>query len=294
MKTTPPTTTPLTPGPLRRRPPVALTVAGTDSGGGAGVAADLRTFAACGVWGTMAVTAVTAQSSLGVARVGPLAPELVRAQIESVAGDMGVDALKTGMLGTGEVAHAVAEAVRDLALAPLVVDPVVESSSGHRLLDNDGLAVLRRELLPLAAVVTPNLAEAALLAGVDPPGVERDGATARQTVEALARAVLSLGPGAVLVTGGHLVEPGGAEGSPDSPDCLVVRGEEPLWIEGERIATSDTHGTGCVLSAALTARLALGDDLPDAARAAKAVVSRALRCAVALGAGPGSVDPLGL
>jgi hydroxymethylpyrimidine/phosphomethylpyrimidine kinase len=249
------------------------------------VAADLRTFAACGVWGTMAVTAVTAQNSWGVARVGQLDPELVRAQIESVAGDIGVDAVKTGMLGTGGVAHAVAAAVRDLALAPLVVDPVVESSSGHRLLDDDGLAVLRRELLALAAVVTPNLAEAALLAGVDPAEVEGDDATARERVEALARAVLSLGPGAVLVTGGHLLEPG-------SPDCLVVRGEEPLWIEGERIPTSDTHGTGCVLSAALTARLALGDDLPDAASKAKAVVSRALRGAVALGSGPGSVDPL--
>jgi len=273
----------------RRRPAVALTVAGTDSGGGAGVAADLRTFAACRVWGTVAVTAVTAQNSLGVQRVEHLAPEVVRAQIDSVVDDIGVDAVKTGMLGTAGVVHAVAEVLRNRAVAPLVVDPVVESSSGHRLLDPEGLAVLRQELLPLATVVTPNLAEAALLAGWEPVGTEgpRGAGVAggRERIEALARAVLALGPGAVLLTGGHLAEAG-------SPDCLVARGEETRWLEGERVPTADTHGTGCVLSAALTARLAVGDALPEACRAAKAVVGRALRASVALGSGPGSVDPL--
>ena len=270
------------------RPPVALTVAGTDSGGGAGVAADLRTFAACGVWGTVAVTAVTAQNSRGVQEVQLLPPEVVRAQVESVVSDIGVDAAKTGMLGTAAVVHAVAGVLKDLAVAPLVVDPIIASSSGHRLLEPDGVAALRDELLPLAAVVTPNLDEAALLAGgrADGGGGVRD----RAGLEALARAVLALGPGAVLLTGGHLADHGVTDGS---PDCLVVRGEGARWLEGERVPTADTHGTGCVLSAALTARLALGDSLPDACSAAKGLVTRALKAAVALGGGPGAVDPRG-
>jgi hydroxymethylpyrimidine/phosphomethylpyrimidine kinase len=262
---------------------VVLTVAGTDSGGGAGVAADLRTFAALGVWGTAAVTAVTAQNSLGVQRVQHLPPEMVRAQVESVVGDMGVDAAKTGMLGTSAVVHAVAEVLKERAVAPLVVDPVVVASSGHVLLHSEGVDVLRRELLPLATVVTPNLAEAALLTGVE-AGRTWD----RAGLEELARAVLALGPGAVLLTGGHLAD---ASETAGSPDCLVIGGEGVLWLEGERIAAAGTHGTGCVLSAALTARLALGDSLFEACRAAKAVVTRALRAAVVLGAGPGAVYP---
>ncbi|HMC52297.1 MAG TPA: bifunctional hydroxymethylpyrimidine kinase/phosphomethylpyrimidine kinase [Acidimicrobiales bacterium] len=278
----------------RPRPRVVLTVAGTDSSGGAGVAADLRTFAACGVWGTVAVTAVTAQSSLGVQRVQNLDPDIVRAQVESVAGDIGVDAVKTGMLGTAAVAHAVAESLRELAVAPVVVDPVVLATSGDRLLDPDAVAVLREELLPQAAVVTPNLAEALLLAGVDAreAGRLRD----RAGIAALARAVLDLGPGAVLLTGGHLGDGDDGGGVGDdwgdgSPDCLVARDREVEWLEGERVDTAATHGTGCVLSAALAARLALGDTLPRACRAAKDLVSRALRGAVTLGSGPGSVDP---
>jgi len=268
----------------RPRPRVVLTVAGTDSSGGAGVAADLRTFAACGVWGTVAVTAVTAQSSLGVQRVQNLDPDIVRAQVESVAGDIGVDAVKTGMLGTAAVVHAVAESLRELAVAPVVVDPVVLATSGDRLLDPDAVAVLREELLPQAAVVTPNLAEALLLAGVDAreAGRLRD----RAGIAALARAVLDLGPGAVLLTGGHL-----GDGGDGSPDCLVARDREVEWLEGERVDTAATHGTGCVLSAALAARLALGDTLPRACRAAKDLVARALRGGVTLGSGPGSVDP---
>jgi len=266
----------------------ALTIAGSDSGGGAGVQADLKTFGALGVYGTTAITAVTVQNTKGVWGYEELSPQIVGDQIRAVATDIGVDAAKTGMLGTAAVVHAVAGVLKDLAVAPLVVDPIIASSSGHRLLEPDGVAALRDELLPLAAVVTPNLDEAALLAGgrADGGGGVRD----RAGLEALARAVLALGPGAVLLTGGHLADHGVTDGS---PDCLVVRGEGARWLEGERVPTADTDGTGCVLSAALTARLALGDSLPDACSAAKGLVTRALKAAVALGGGPGAVDPRG-
>lgn len=257
--------------------PVALTIAGTDSGGGAGVAADLKTFEAHGVWGTVTVTAVTAQNTLGVHATEALSPELVRVQIGSVASDLGVDAAKTGMLATAEVAEAVAEAVGDFDVAPLVVDPVLVSSRGDRLLSDRGLAVLRDRLLPLAAVVTPNLAEAVALTGkevADRPGMAD-----------AARALIDLGAAVVLVTGGHLADRG------SSPDCLLVAGDEPIWLESPRRAERHTHGTGCVLSAAICAELARGMDAPDACVAAKHFVERAIAAGVDLGNGPGAVDP---
>ena len=259
-------------------PVTALTVAGSDSGGGAGIQADLRTFAAHGVWGLSAVTAVTAQNTLGVQAVELVDPGLVRAQISSVAGDIGVGATKTGMLGAAAVVAAVATAVAEFGLRPLVVDPVTVSSGGTRLLDAAGVLALRHELLPRADLVTPNLAEAAALAGM--AGPIRD----RAEMEAAATALLGLGAGAVLVTGGHL-------SGPDAPDLLVVRGHHPVWLEGARLEARHTHGTGCVLSAAIAARLARGEPLSEAVAGAKEFVRRAIVAGVGLGGGVGPVGP---
>jgi hydroxymethylpyrimidine kinase/phosphomethylpyrimidine kinase len=240
------------------------------------VAADLKTFEAHGLWGTVAVTAVTAQNTLGVQAREVVTPELVRAQIASVVSDLGVRAAKTGMLGTVEVVEAVAMTVAQLGVAPLVVDPVLAASAGGRLLSPDAVLTLAELLLPLATVVTPNLAEAAALTGrevADAAGMER-----------AARALVDLGAGAALVTGGHL-------GGDQSPDCLVVEGGEPEWLEGPRLEAPHGHGSGCVLSAALCAELARGMEVGDACVAAKRFVERALAAGVALGSGPGPVDP---
>jgi hydroxymethylpyrimidine/phosphomethylpyrimidine kinase len=258
------------------RRPVALTIAGTDSGGGAGVAADLKTFEAHGVWGTAAVTAVTAQNTLGVQAFESVAPELVRAQIESVAADIGVDAAKTGMLASLPLVEAVAAAVRDLGVHPLVVDPVMVSKHGSRLLEEEANATLFAALLPLATVVTPNLDEASVLAGFP--------VTDRETMEEAGRVLAAAGPPVVLVKGGHVAD----EGS--SPDLLVVEGEL-RWLEGPRLDARHTHGTGCTLSAAICAELARGMEAPDACVAAKRFVERAIAAGVDLGAGVGPVDP---
>lgn len=256
--------------------PVAMTIAGTDSGGGAGVAADLKTFEAHRVWGTMAVVAVTAQNTLGVEAFATLPPELVRQQILAVAGDIGVDAAKTGMLARAELVSAVAGAVSDAGIRRLVVDPVFVSKHGDTLLADDAVEALRRELLPLAAVVTPNLAEAGRLVG----GSVADRAS---MVEA-GRTLVAAGARVALVKGGHL------DGD-QSPDCLVAAGADPVWLEGERIAGRHTHGTGCVLAAAITAELARGMDPADACVAAKRFVERAIAAGAPLGAGVGPVDP---
>lgn len=262
--------------------PVALTIAGTDSGGGAGIAADLKTFAAHGVWGTCAVAAVTAQNTVRVGEIQTIAPPVVAAQIAAVVTDIGVSATKTGMLGEAGVVTAVAAAVEEWDLHPLVVDPVAVSTSGAELATPSGIAAMRDRLVPLADLVTPNLTEAAALAHwPEPP-------TSREEVERLAFAVLELGPAAVLVTGGHL--PG-----PEASDLLVTRdgGSQRLWFQGPRLESGDTHGTGCVLSAAITARLARGDDLIQAIEGAKDFVTAAIAAGVRLGAGPGAVNPSG-
>ncbi len=258
------------------RPPVALTVAGSDSGGGAGIEADLKTFEAHGVWGTAAVVAVTAQNTLGVQAFETVSADLVRAQIHSVASDIGIDAAKTGMLASAELVTAVAEALAAAGRPPLVVDPVFVSKHGDTLLADDAVGALREHLLPLATVVTPNLPEAARLAGVERIG-DREG------MVRAAEAIAVHGPGTVVVKGGHL--PGGA-----SPD-LVLSGGRVEWLEGERIAGRHTHGTGCVLSAAIAAELARGMDPPDACVAAKRFVERAIAAGVELGAGVGPVNP---
>lgn len=259
--------------------PVALSIAGVDSGGGAGVTADLKAFEAHGVWGVCAVTAVTAQNTVGVQGVWGLPADAVRAQIESVAADFSVDAAKTGMLGSGAVASAVAAAVRELGLGPLVVDPVLASSAGGVALADSALVdVLRAEVLPLATVVTPNVAEAAALVGFP---VED-----RVAMAAAASALVELGARVAMVTGGHLGD------ASVSADVVVARGASgPVWLEGRRLDSPTTHGTGCVLSAALAAELARGMDPADACVAAKRFVERAMAAGLALGRGAGPVNP---
>lgn len=246
-----------------------LAVGGSDSGGGAGLQADLRTLAACGVHGTSVVTAVTAQDSTAVHGTWELPTEAVVAQLRAVLTDLRPDVVKTGMLANERAVMAVAELTVDL---PLVVDPVGTSSTGQRLLSSRGLDALREHLLPLATVVTPNLAEVQALTGV----VVRDA----DDLLTGARAVRELGPRWVLVTGGHL---------PGSPDDLLWDGHDAHWLRGTRVAGRHDHGTGCTLASALAARMALGDDVPTAARAAKAFVAGALARGYAMGVGPGPV-----
>jgi hydroxymethylpyrimidine/phosphomethylpyrimidine kinase len=249
-----------------------LTIAGSDSGGGAGIQADLKTMLACGVHGMSVVTAVTAQSSLAVDGVWDLPVEAVRAQLSAVLDDIGVDAVKTGMLSSTATVSVVADRLRRVA-APLVVDPVGVSSSGTSLLADDAVDALRTELLPLATVVTPNLAEVEQLTGV----VVRSA----DDLRAAADAVLQLGPTWVLVKGGHL--------DGDAVDLLTDGAAEHLFT-AERIANPHRHGTGCTLASAMASRLALGDDVPAAAAYAKDYVTGAIRCGFALGGGTGPVD----
>lgn len=256
------------------RPPVAMTIAGTDSGGGAGVTADLKTFEAHGVWGTCAVVAVTAQNTLGVQAFETCSPDLVTAQIRSVARDIGIDAAKTGMLAAAELVTAVAEAWADVR-RPLVVDPVFVSKHGDTLLAGEAVDALLHRLLPRATVVTPNLPEAAALTGIE----IRD----RADMEEAARRLGATGVGTVVVKGGHL-------SGDESPD-LVWSGGEQRWLEAARIEGRHTHGTGCTLSAAITAELARGMDAADACIAAKRFVERAIAAGVDLGGGVGPVNP---
>jgi hydroxymethylpyrimidine/phosphomethylpyrimidine kinase len=249
-----------------------LTVAGSDSGGGAGVQADLKTMLALGVHGMSVVTAVTAQNSVGVQGAWDLPVEAVVAQLDSVLGDIGVDALKTGMLSSPELVQAVADRLRD-ETAPLVVDPVGVSKHGDPLLREDAVAVLREALVPLATVVTPNLPEVEQLTGVrveDEAGLRRG-----------AEAVLALGPHWVLVKGGHLTG--------EAVD-LLTDGDAVHELRAPRLDNRHTHGTGCTLASAIASRLALGDDVPTAVAAAKDYVTGALGAGFALGAGIGPVD----
>jgi hydroxymethylpyrimidine/phosphomethylpyrimidine kinase len=218
---------------------------------------------------------VIAQNTLGVQAFETLTPELVRAQIGSVAADIGVDAAKTGMLASADLVDAVATAVHDLGIGPLVVDPVSVSKHGDRLLADDALAALRERLLPLATVLTPNLPEASALVGAH--------ISDRRAMEDAARSLAALGPHVVMVKGGHLRE----DGSPD----LVYADGASRWLEAPRVPGRHTHGTGCVLSAAITAELAKGMEAVDACVAAKHFVERAIVAGVELGGGVGPVNP---
>ena len=255
--------------------PVCLSIAGSDSGGGAGIQADLKAFARAGVHGTTAITAITAQNTVGVMGVEAISPAMIVAQVRAVVEDIGVDAVKVGMLGSVASAVAVSEALDLLpAGTPVVVDPVMVAESGARLLDRDAQAALVDLIVARATVVTPNLPEARVLAGDE----ALDG-------EALARAVRALGPEGVVITGGH------REQAVD----VLFDGEHVVEIAGERYPDGASHGSGCTHSATLAARLALGDDLPAAAREAKRVASEAVRDGLRdIGRGAGPVDVLGI
>ena len=257
--------------------PRALTIAGSDSGGGAGIQADLKTFSALGVYGMTAITAITVQNTRGVYGYEALAPQLVEEQMRAVTTDIGVDAAKTGMLANGGIVRAVAAAVEELEIPNLVVDPVFVSKHDHLLLAEDAVDEIRSRILPLAALVTPNLPEASGLAGLQ---VE-----AKDDMRRAADAILALGAGGVLVKGGHL------EASAEAAD-LFVSGRVEEWLVTDRIDTPNTHGTGCTLSAAIAAYLAMGWDLLEAVRAAKAFVTEAIRHALEIGEGIGPVDQL--
>ncbi len=264
-------------------PPRAMTIAGTDSGGGAGIAADLRTFAACGVHGCLAVCAVTVQNSVGVSWVHPIPPETVAAQIASVAGDIGLDAAKTGMLATAEIIEAVAQACDENGIGvgqrtPLVVDPVAASMHGDQLLADSALEKFRTVLFPRATVVAPNLDEVRLLVGIDVHD--------RTAQYEAAKVLHGLGPRYVLVKGGHLRE--------DTGGCvdLLYDGHTVTELPGPRFDTGNTHGGGDSMAAALTSGLARGMAPPDAVAFAKHYIVEAVRHSYPLGAGHGPVSSL--
>lgn len=259
-----------------RRIPVVLSIAGSDSGGGAGIQADLKAFARCGVHGTTAITAITAQNTVGVDAVEAVPPEMIGAQVRAVARDLGVDAVKIGMVGGVAAIAAVAAALDELpAGTPVVLDPVMLAESGARLLPAEAEAALREALLPRATVVTPNVPEARVLA--------RAGADA--TPEELARAIRALGPAAVIVTGGHR----------DDAVDLLFDGERLIELPGERHPDGAAHGSGCTHSSVLAAELALGRTLPEAAASARSIASEAVRDGLRqLGHGAGPVNVLGV
>ena len=250
-----------------------LTVAGSDSGGGAGIQADLKTMLAHGVHGMSVLAAVTAQNSVGVQGYWELPVEAVRAQLDSVLGDIGADAVKTGMLASTALVTVVAEVLATVAV-PVVVDPVGVSKHGDALLAPDAVAAVRDRLLPVATLVTPNLYEVGQLTGVKVAG-EGD-------LRRAAEAVLALGPRAVLVKGGHLEH--------DAVDLLLTADGTERTYRAPRLDNRHTHGTGCTLASAIASRLALGDDLPAAVEAAKAYVTGAIAAGFPLGAGIGPVD----
>jgi hydroxymethylpyrimidine/phosphomethylpyrimidine kinase len=256
----------------------ALTIAGSDPSGGAGIQADLKTFAALGVYGTSAITALTVQNTRGVTRVEPVAAELVAAQIDAIVADLGADAVKLGMLANAAIVLAVADAIARHALERVVADPVMAATGGHILLDAQGRVAFRERLMPLAAVVTPNALEAEALTGI----AVRTPADQR----AAARRLVDLGARAAIVKGGHVAGPPDGPGSGAALDILFD-GRTFTELSAVRIDSRHTHGTGCAFSAALAARLALGDDLVTAAKSAKAYVTGAIAHAPGLGHGRG-------
>lgn len=253
--------------------PKALTIAGSDSGAGAGIQADLKTFCALDVYGTTAITAITAQNTLGVSRVIALPPEMVAAQIDAIVADIGTDAAKTGMLYSAEIIEAVAERVTLHRLEKLVVDPVMVAKGGQPLLQEDAVQALKSKLLPLALIVTPNIPEAEKLTG---RAIASD-----QDIEEAARALRELGPRYVLVKGGH---------RSGEPVDTLFDGREFRHLHGPRLDTPNTHGTGCTLSAAIAAYLAGGRSVDDAAALAKEYVTDAIRHSLSIGAGHGPVN----
>jgi hydroxymethylpyrimidine kinase/phosphomethylpyrimidine kinase len=254
--------------------PVALTIAGSDSGGGAGIQADLKTFAALGVHGTSAVTAITAQNTTGVSDILELPVDLVRKQIAAVVDDIGVQAAKTGMLSSVAIITAVAESVREHGLSLLVVDPVMVAKGGAKLLRDDAIDAMRELLIPLAAVVTPNLPEAEALLGRRIASIEERQQAARELV--------AMGARAAIVKGGHVA---------DATD-VYFDGSHLVELRADRIDTVNTHGSGCVFSAAIAAWLARGADPLQAAREAKSFITEAIANSLEIGRGQGPVNPM--
>ena len=254
--------------------PVALTIAGSDSGGGAGIQADLKTFAALNVHGTSAITAITAQNTTEVSGILELPVHLIRRQIAAVVEDIGVDATKTGMLASAEIIVAVADAVRDHSLANLVVDPVMVAKGGAKLLRDDAIDALRSELIPLAAVITPNLPEAEVL-------LDR-AITSLDERRQAAVDLVAMGARSAIVKGGHA----------DDATDVFFDGAQMVELRADRIETENTHGSGCVFSAAITAWLARGADPLQAAGEAKTFITHAIANSLEIGHGHGPVNPM--
>ena len=258
-----------------KRPPIILTVAGSDSGGGAGIQADLKTIAVLGGYGATVLTALTAQNSVGVQGVHNVPPSFVASQFESVVGDFKINAVKTGMLATGEIIEVVASHLRDSGITNLVVDPVMISTTGHSLIDRGAVQSLVKSLFPLALIITPNLHEASALLGRKVTTVEE--------MEKAARDLLAMGPGAVLLKGGHLE---------DSATDYFACGGGGRFLVRKRVATTHAHGSGCVLSAAIATLLGGEFGLEEAVVNAKAFITGAIEGAFQVGHGSGPVNPL--
>lgn len=256
-------------------PPHALTIAGSDSGGGAGIQADLKTFAAFGVYGTSAITAVTAQNTLGVTAVQEIDLDVIAKQIDAVVLDIGVDVVKTGMLSSAAITRLVAEKARFYRFPALVVDPVMIAASGARLLQQEAVETIRNELLPLATVVTPNIPEAEVLTGDEIHDVGG--------MEQAARRIHAMGPQFVVIKGGHL------EDSEHSDDILFD-GHDFIKFPGVRIQTTSNHGTGCTFASAVASGLAQGRDVQQAVAGAKSYVTAAIANAFPVGAGHGPLN----
>jgi hydroxymethylpyrimidine/phosphomethylpyrimidine kinase len=259
--------------PFKYHYPRVLSIAGSDSGGGAGIQADLKTFSALGCFGMTAITALTAQNTCGVRSIHPIPPAMLRDQIDAVLEDIGVDAVKVGMLHSPDIVHTVAQAIDRHALVHVVFDPVMVATSGAVLIDNTAVDVLVRELFPRVAVITPNLDEAALLVG--------RALTSEQDMETAATEMLSMGAHAVLLKGGHLA------GDTVSDLYLDAKGVR-LWMRAPRIRSANTHGTGCTLSSAIAAYLAVGESLIDSVQSARTYIRGALQNGSQVRTGQGS------
>ena len=252
------------------RPPTAMTIAGSDSGGGAGIQADLKTFSALGVFGTSTLTAITAQNTVGVSAVHEIPTDVISAQIDAVITDIGADAVKTGMLSSAAIVATVSEAVRRHGITNLVVDPVMVAKSGDRLLREEAISSICSDLIPLAMVVTPNIPEAEDLTGLS---IKTDA-----DVREAAAAIIAMGAKSVVVKGGHRDGP---------PTDILYDGERFLEFTTERIPSTNTHGTGCTFASAVAAGLAHGLEVPDAVQQAKEYVTSAIRAAYPIGNGHG-------
>ena len=268
-----------------KEPPVILSIAGFDPSSGAGVTADVKTAVAHGCYAATCITAVTVQSTQGVFEVRPLASELVTRTLTAVVDDLPIAAVRIGMLGSSQLAEVVAGFLASARLPNVVLDPVLRSSSGAALLDEAGLATMRAKLLPLCDVITPNIAEAAILAGAEPPAEESDWVSGAPKIESLAEALHGHGARVVVITGGHL--------RPPNDYLSYADGREGVVIIGEYIDSRSTHGTGCAYATALACELALGIGVPDAARAAKQYVQHAIQRAYPLGKGIGPINHFG-